>query len=175
MAAGWDALLPFLGDAVAVSLPIEDRDATFADYAAAVPDGDVIVGHSMGGITASLVAARCGARVVYVAALLPRAGAALKDLFAEMLCPGLELERRDGLDYFTDAGARARGLDPAHLRGQALAPYFEPLEDPVPGTYIACARDRVVRPDFQRSVADHVLDCGHQPQVECPEALAALL
>jgi pimeloyl-ACP methyl ester carboxylesterase len=140
-----------------------------------VPDGDVIVGHSMGGITASIVAGRCGARVVYVAALLPRAGVPLKDLFAEMLCPGLELERRDGLDHFTDAGARARGLDPAHLRGQALTPYFEPLEAAVPGTYIACARDRVVRPEFQRSVADHVLDCGHLPQIERPAELAALL
>ena len=160
---------------MAPALPCEDRDAGFADYAAAVPDGDVIVGHSMGGITASLVARRCGARVVYVAALLPRAGVALKDLFAEMLCPGLELERRDGLDFFTDAGARARGLDPAHLRGQALRPYFDRLDDPVPGTYIACARDRVVRPEWQATVADVTLDCGHQPQTECPEALAALL
>jgi pimeloyl-ACP methyl ester carboxylesterase len=140
-----------------------------------VPDGDVIVGHSMGGITASLVAARCGARVVYVAALLPRAGVALKDVLGEMLCPGLELERRDGLDHFTEAGARARGLDPAHLRGQALAPYFAPLEDALPGTYIACARDRVVRPEWQATVADVTLDCGHLPQTECPEALAALL
>jgi pimeloyl-ACP methyl ester carboxylesterase len=160
---------------VAPALPIEDREATFADYAEAVPDGDVIVGHSMGGITASLVARRCGARVVYVAALLSRAGVPLKDLFAEMLCPGLELERRDGLDHFIEEGARARGLDPAHLRGQAVAPYFDPLEEAVPGTYIACARDRVVRPDFQLRHADEVLDCGHVPQTECPEALAALL
>jgi pimeloyl-ACP methyl ester carboxylesterase len=160
---------------VVPALPIEDRDATFADYAASVPDGDVIVGHSMGGITASLVAARCGARVVYVAALLPRAGVPLKDLFAEQLCPGLELERRDGLDYFTDDGARGRDLDPAHLRGQSITPYFDALDDPVPGTYVACLRDRVVRPDFQRSVATVELDCGHTPQAECPEALAALL
>lgn len=135
----------------------------------------MIVGHSLGGVTASIVARRCGARVVYVAALLPRAGFALKDLFAEMLCPGLELERRDGLDFFTDEGARARGLDPAQLRGQALRPFFDALDDPVPGTYIACARDRVVRPEFQATVADVTLDCGHLPQQECPEALAALL
>lgn len=140
-----------------------------------MPDGDVIVGHSMGAVTASLVARRCGARAVYVAGLLPRAGVPLKDLFAEMLCPGLELERRDGLDFWTEAGARGRGMDPAQLRGQALAPYFEPLADPFPGTYVACARDRVVRPDFQRTVADHVLDCGHMAQAEMPAELAALL
>jgi pimeloyl-ACP methyl ester carboxylesterase len=129
----------------------------------------------MGGITASLVARRCGARVVYVAAFLPRAGAALKDLLGEMVCPEVPgaLVRRDGLDFWRDP--EKFGLDPAALRGQALAPYFDVLEDPVPGTYVACARDRVVSPAYQRSVADVELDCGHLPQVECPERLAALL
>jgi pimeloyl-ACP methyl ester carboxylesterase len=92
-----------------------------------------------------------------------------------MICPGLELERRDGLDHFTEDGARARGLDPARLRGQALMPYFDVLDEAVPGTYIACARDRVVRPEWQATVADVTLDCGHLPQAECPAALAALL
>ena len=163
------------GEVVVPALPIEDRSATFADYAAAVPDCDVVVGHSMGGITASLVAARCGAQVGYVAALLPRSGSTLAELFGEMLCPGLELERRDGLDFFTDAGARARGLDPAHLRGQALAPYFDVLDDAVPGVYLGCARDRVVRPEYQRAHADVMLDCGHLPHVEMPERVAELL
>jgi hypothetical protein len=39
--------VPFIdGEVLAPALPIEDRSATFADYAAAVPDGDVIVGHA---------------------------------------------------------------------------------------------------------------------------------
>lgn len=131
----------------------------------------------MGGITASIVGARTGARVVYLAALVPRAGVALKDCIAEMLCPGLGLERRDGLDFFdADAdAARARGLDPAVLRGQGLAPYFEELGEPTAGRYIGCRQDRVVRPEYQALHADVWLDCGHDAHRERPAELAKLL
>ena len=160
---------------MAVDLPIEDREATFTDYAAACPDGDVIVGHSMGGITASIVGARCGARVALLAALLPSEGRKLKDLFGEMMCPEVApaLERRDGLDFWT--GAEAFGLDPSALRGQALAPYFEELPAPVSDLYIGCRRDRVVRPGYQARFADVWLDCGHDAHRERPAELARLL
>jgi hypothetical protein len=163
---------------VAPELPIEDRDATFADYAAAVPDGDLVVGHSMGGITASIVGRRSGARVVYVAALLPRAGVPLAELFGEMMCGGVAAaqERRgDGLRYWRPGEAAAFGLDEAHMRGQAVTPYFDPLDEPARGRYVACARDAVVRPGWQATVADVTLDCGHLPQRECPAALAEVL
>ncbi len=149
-------------------LPIEDRSAGFADYAAAVPEGDVLVGHSMGGITASLVAAQRGIPVVYVAALLPESGKTLAELLASMVFADMRFTKREGLTFFEDDDARARGLDPHHMRGQASAPYFDALGPPTPGPYIACARDRVVRPDFQAVVATTTLDCGHLPQVECP-------
>ncbi|MEJ7894081.1 MAG: alpha/beta hydrolase family protein [Solirubrobacteraceae bacterium] len=164
-------------EVVAPDLPIEDRDATFADYAATVPGGDVIVGHSMGGVTASLVARRDGARVVYVAALLPQAGVALKAQFVEMMCPGVAraLARRDGLDFWTDAASF--GLDPTSMRGQSLAPYFDALEAAVPGRYVVCARDRVVAPAYQRSVPmeSFELDCGHDAFRERPADVADLL
>lgn len=174
-ASSWEPLRVLLDDAVAPSLPIEDRDAGFADYAAACPDGDVIVGHSMGGITASLVARRCGARVVYVAAFLPRAGATLGELLGEMVCPEVRggLKRRDGLDFWRDP--EAFGMDPAGLRGQSITPYFDVLEDPVPGRYVGCRRDLVVRPDYQAGLADVWLDCGHEAARERPAELAALL
>lgn len=158
-----------------MDLPIEDREATFADYADAVPEGDVMVGHSMGAITASIVAARRGCRVVYVAALLPTAGRALKEELGAMLTPevGAHLERRDGLDHFVDP--EPLGLDPAVMRGQALAPYFAALEAPTQGLYIGCRRDRVVRPDYQARFADEWLDCGHDAHRERPAELAALL
>ncbi len=135
----------------------------------------MIVGHSMGGITASIVGARTGARVVHLAALLPRKAHKLKDLFAEMMCPEVApaLERREGLDYFTDA--EALGLDPTVLRGQALAPYFEVLGDPVCDLYVGCRHDRVVRPDYQARYADVWLDCGHDAARECPAELARAL
>jgi pimeloyl-ACP methyl ester carboxylesterase len=140
-----------------------------------VPDGDVIVGHSMGGITASIVGARCGARVVHLASLLPLQLHKLKDLFGEMMCPEVApaLERRDGLDFWT--GAETFGLDPSVLRGQALAPYFEELPAPVSDLYIGCRHDRVVRPDYQARFADVWLECGHEAMREQPAELARLL
>lgn len=92
-----------------------------------------------------------------------------------MVFGDMRFEKRDGLTWFDDGDARARGLDPAQMRGQAPAPYFDVLGTPAPGRYIGCRRDRVVRPDYQDRHADVWLDCGHLPQVECPEALAALL
>ena len=136
-------------EATAVDLPIEDREATFFDYAAAVPDGDVLVGHSMGGITASLVAAERGCPVIYVAALLPQEGRPLADCFGEMMCDGVAeaMERRaDGLRWWREGEAERFGLDPAHLRGQAVTPYFDALPAAAPGRYVVCTRDRVVSP-----------------------------
>ena len=49
------------------------------------------------------------------------------------------------------------------------------LEDSVPGPYVGCRQDRVVRTDYQATVATTWLKCGHEPMRECPEALAALL
>ncbi len=163
--------MPYLEDPVVADLPIEDRAAGFADYAAAVPDGDVVVGHSMGGITASLVAASRGIPVVYVAALLPAPGT-LAARLASLVFDDMIFERRDGLDFFDEDDARRRGLVPAFLRGQAPGPWRETLGEPTPGRYIGCRRDRIV---YQATAATDWLDCGHVPQVECPAALAALL
>lgn len=160
---------------MAADLPVEDPEAGFADYADAVPDGDLVVGHSLGGVTASIVAARRGCPVVYVAALLPQAGVALKDRLGELVCAGMRFERHGGLDFFEAGDARARGLDPALMRGQAPRPWSEVLDDPAPGRYLGCRRDRVVRPEYQAEHADAWLECGHLPQSECPAALAALL
>lgn len=165
---------------MAVDLPIEDREATFADYAESVlangiTEEDTVVGHSMGAITASIVGARTGARVVHLAALSPLKQHKLKDLLGEMLCPEVAagLERRDGLDYFTNAAAF--GLDPSAMRGQAIAPYFQALGEPVCDLYIGCRQDRVVRPEYQAKHADVWLECGHDAMRECPAALAQLL
>ena len=151
----------------------------FSDYAAAVPRTDLVVGHSMGAITASLVARRDGSRVAYLAGLVPEAGATLAGLMRErgMICPGVReaLERRDGLDHWT--APEAFGLDAAHLRGQAIAPYFEELDDPVAGPYVVCLRDRVVAPAYQRTVplARVELDSGHDVFREHPAAVADLI
>lgn len=112
--------------------------------------------------------------MVYLAALVPEAGTQLAQMLGDMVFE-MRSEKRGGLTYFEEEDARARGLDPALLRGQAPTPYFDTLEAAVPGRYIGCRGDQVVRPDYQARHADVWLECGHSPQAECPEALAALL
>jgi len=87
-------------EVVAPDLPCEDPHATFDDYAEVVlgalsetrDDDLVVVGYSLGGHTAALVAARRPVReLVYVAAMLPEPGLSLNDQFRRgdrmLLCP----------------------------------------------------------------------------------------
>ena len=84
------------------------------------------------------------------------------------------LERRDGLDYFADA--EALGLDPAAMRGQALAPYFDrarragaAASTSAAATTASCGRTT------RRRLADVWLECGHDAMRERPAELAPLL
>jgi pimeloyl-ACP methyl ester carboxylesterase len=182
--------------AVAPDLPIEDRSAGFGDYADTVEGalsgttGDVhVVGHSLGGVTAALVADRTGARVTYLAALLPSPGRPLADVFADepMVLPEIpaaEMRGEDGLRRLPRAVADEvlhPGLD---LRGQSVSPYFEPcpLDALPPGRYVVCREDRVVSPAWGREAAPRLLgrealelDGGHLPQLTRPAELADLL
>src|ERR1700691_2739565 len=82
----WERLAPLLRQAghevVAMDLPIEDGSASFEDYADVVcasldgyGDDVVVVGHSFGGLTIPLVAARRPVRhLVYLCALVAKIG-----------------------------------------------------------------------------------------------------
>jgi pimeloyl-ACP methyl ester carboxylesterase len=178
--------------AVAPDLPIEDRAATFPDYADAVlaalaeagADGDVhVVGHSMGGVTAALVAARRSAPLTYLAALVPVPGEPLTGVLAEAIAPEVaaaEVRGEDGLRRLPRAVADELMFPGIALRGQAVAPYFDPFPlDAVPdGRYLLCTRDGVVAPAYGRRAAPGELvelDCGHVPQLELPAGLADVL
>jgi pimeloyl-ACP methyl ester carboxylesterase len=157
--------------------------AGVAEYVAAVPPSDVVVGHSLGGMTIPRVPARIH---VFVTALL--AGTGWDDVFV----PGFGDTRvRDelGRSYFPDPADGARELQyppklaalAARLRRQA--PYDPPpVEPPGPRAYVVCSRDAVIRPDWQRHLARNVLgvepielEAGHSPMLERPAELAAIL
>lgn len=82
----WHRVVPLLEAAghraVAVELPARDPDAGLDAYVAAsldavgTPEGDaVVVGHSLGGFTAAIVAERLGAaELAFVAAMIPKPG-----------------------------------------------------------------------------------------------------
>ena len=163
-------------------LPSEDVAAGIEEYAAVVPPADVVVGHSLGGLTIPFVQAETH---VFVTALVGGTGG--PDVFV----PGFGDGRvRDelGRSYYPDPAVAAAELQypPEHahlaagLRRQApLSAERAPVEQPV---YVVCAQDAAIRPDWQRHLArdvlvvePHELEAGHSPMLECPRELAALL
>ena len=171
----------------APDLPCEEIGVTVRDYATIVgpqPDA-VVVGHSMGGLTIPLVAARV---TVFLAALVPAEGAyagldpeftgTQRDELGRSFWPGFEIAHER---LYPDLGARDARQAFAQLRPQAPV-------DPVPElpagprASIVTLRDRAIRPDWQARMAREVLgvtplelDAGHSPFLTHPVELADLL
>jgi pimeloyl-ACP methyl ester carboxylesterase len=161
-------------------LPCDDVTAGIAEYARLVPPADVVVGHSLGGLTIPLVAARLH---VFLCALVP--GVDRTDAFV----PGFGDARiRDelGRSYYPDPADAARELqypeDAAPL-AQLLrrqAPVDSTVSQDGPALYIVCTRDAAVRPEWQRVAARAVgssveLEAGHSPMLTHPRELADIL
>lgn len=117
----WERLVPLLKArvhrAITMDLPCEDSTATFTTYAdvviaslARTDDDVVLVGHSLGGLTIPLVAARRPVkRMVFLSAVLPIPGAVPfgpEPDAPPQAAPGLDLAYRDdGTFSFTPASA----------------------------------------------------------------------
>jgi alpha/beta hydrolase family protein len=88
-----------------------------------------------------------------------------------------------GRSYYPDPADGARELQyppelaylAENLRRQS--PVTGTDAQPARSTYIVCAHDAAIRPEWQRRVAVNPveLDAGHSPMLECPGALADLL
>jgi pimeloyl-ACP methyl ester carboxylesterase len=194
--------------AVAPDLPCEDVEADAPDYARVVLDavGDaedvVVVGHSLGGLTAPLVAAARPVRqLVLLAALLPEPGLSLIDqLKAErgiLTFPPEALTHDDqrrsrwtdaevaATSMYSDCPALVAAAAFARLRTQAAAPQVRPARlqawPDVPTEYIVCTADRVVSPAWGARRAGELglpvseLPSGHSPMLSRPAELAELL
>ena len=213
----WERLVPELEAlghrAIAIDLPIEDPSASFDDYADAVceavvdqPRDDlVVVGHSLGGLTVPLVAARRPMRhLVYLCALTPIPGqpfakqmredaAMLNADYPKGLGPKDALGRRAWVDnefaafhLFGDCDDATISAAVARLRPQALNPYGVPCSlrtfPDVACTYVVCAEDRMVNPDWSRAMARDRLGAeivempgSHSPFLSRPKELASIL
>ena len=212
----WNALSPFLRDGghnvIAMDLPCEDPTANFSDYADVVcdslrgcDDDLVLVGHSMGGQTIPLVAARRPVQhLVYLCALVPNVGLSLAEQLAEeptMLREGwdsaLSEPDLEGRTSWVD-GERTKELlyadcddatvvtAIAGLRPQASYPlgFTFPLREfpPVPATSVICREDRMLGNDWARTVAGDRLGAklvelpgSHSPFLSRPAELAEIL
>jgi pimeloyl-ACP methyl ester carboxylesterase len=189
----WDVVRPELESrghrVVAPDLPCEDVDAGVVEYAAAVRDaldGDedaIVVGHSLGGLTIPFVPGRAH---VFLCALLGGTG------WSGVFVPGFGDARvRDelGRSYYPDPADAARELQyppelaPLAAKLRRQAPFdAEAHELPGPVSYVVCANDRSVRPEWQRHLARDVLgveplelEAGHSAMLSHPRELATLL
>jgi pimeloyl-ACP methyl ester carboxylesterase len=191
-------------DVVAVDLPCEDPEARFTDYAAVVHDAlrsaneeVVLVGHSAGGLTIPLVAARRPVReLVFLCALIPEPGKPEGFEFrvgdpSEWMAPNEDGSFSVRPEAF--ASHVAQDVDPtlaldagARLRRQFLAPFAEPCPlasmPDVACRYVLCREDRIVSPDWSRRVARERLGVdpmelpgSHSPMASRPRELADLL
>jgi pimeloyl-ACP methyl ester carboxylesterase len=212
----WERLAPLLRQAghevVAMDLPIEDGSASFEDYADVVcasldgcGDDVVVVGHSFGGLTIPLVAARRPVRhLVYLCALVPKIGRNFYDQVAdepEMV----NLDFREGCTE-PDAQLRMRWIDLELLRAlfyadcddtiaqtvfkqirpqswySATLPFSLAQFPSVPCTSVICSEDRMVGREWAERVARDRLGAelvelqgSHSPFLSRPSALADVL
>ena len=210
----WDKIVPRLeklGHTVAtIDLPLKGVDpanpyhVTMNDYettalAAMGPD-TILVGHSLGGLTATLAAVRAPEKtsaIVYLCALVPVPGQAFTDFRAEAISPALgaavTLDRETGLShaipdqaanlFYHDCSADDRAFALDRLSPQPVSVMTETLnfEKPsAPRHYIRCLDDRVVMPSYQMAVSEgwtNVYDmaCGHSPFLSDPSDLTNIL
>jgi pimeloyl-ACP methyl ester carboxylesterase len=190
----WHLVVPELRerghDPVAMDLPCEDESAGWSDYVDTVVEaiGDrprplVVVGHSLGGFTAPLIAERVPVDLlVFVAGMV--------------LAPGELFE-----DWWTNTGYEASGLDdvffhdvPPELQAEATKHERDensralnepwPLETwpNVPTRYLLCRDDRMFTADWARRHARERLgieademDGGHYISISRPRELAERL
>jgi pimeloyl-ACP methyl ester carboxylesterase len=211
----WERLTPFLQQAghavVAMDLPSEDGAATFDAYADVVcaaltgcDDDVVLVGHSFGGNTVPLVAARRPVRhLVYLCAMVPDIGRSVFDQLGDemaMLNPayqeGLSVPDEQLRQVWIDHDiARAMfygdcdeltikaALD--RLRPQSAYPALQPFQlaefPAVSTTYVVCSEDQILRPEWSRQTAERLgaelieLPGDHSPFYSRPSVLADVL
>ncbi|MEW6474885.1 MAG: alpha/beta hydrolase [Actinomycetota bacterium] len=214
----WERLIPELERrghrAVAVDLPCDDPGATTMDNAKLVADslayvdrdGDdlVVVGHSLGGITAAVVPLlRPVRKVVLLAALVPRPGCSLAEVMSSE--PDTTTEEFDSLPRHVGPGGAVtwdpqvagpffyRACDPetarwaaARLRTQVWTTSREPCPlEQWPDcelVSIVCTEDELLRPAWSRRIARDVLGIepvelpgGHFPMLSIPGRLADTL
>ena len=164
--------------AIAVDLPCTDPSATLDDYALTVTevmagiDGPVVVvGHSAGGATISLVPGRTRVdRLVYVTAVVPEPGRSIADVVGngvretilsvsrddgngcrsfdlEMLASIAPPEQRDAYLAFLQATQRPQGWAAIEQRWPDRS-----LPD-IPCAYVLCTEDKIIPPAKQREMA----------------------
>ena len=175
--------------AVAVDLPTGDESAGWWDYADAVAeavagrDDVVVAGHSLGGFTAPLVAARRPVgEIVMVAAMIPAPGERFKTWWTSS---GWEDSGLDDVFYHDVPPPLIAGAK-QHVREENARALSEPWPldawPDAPTRYLLCRDDRLFTPAFARrharerlGVEADEMDGGHYIALARPRELAERL
>ncbi len=187
--------LPCVGDEPAALGDLDDDAAHVRAAVDRIGAPVVVCGQSYGGMVVTEIADHPNVvHSVYLAALWPRRGQSVLDIFGGEL-PGWIVAHGDGTMTLTrDADAARQVLcadfDPARwqelharMRPQSQASASTPSTAPArshPATYVICERDQAVPVEAQEAWAagaDHTIRLGtaHMPQLSAPEELADIL
>ena len=207
----WHRLVPYLEDAgcdvVVPELPVDDASAGIERYVAAVEEAvgswdepHLVVGSSLGAVTACVVAARHPTHaLVTVCGVVPWPGRPVAEDVGDMAQPAYWQSidpNPDGSTTFRPHAACEivfHESDPklaqeaaARLRPQAALPFTEPcpfeaLPD-VPRMGITSGDDQLLRPEWlegavreRLGVEPRVLEGDHTPMLSKPDRLVELL
>jgi pimeloyl-ACP methyl ester carboxylesterase len=204
----WHRVTPLLEAAghevITVDLPVTDESADFDEYAdvavAALDSGAdvVVVGQSLSGFVAPMVAARVPTRLlVLVAAMVPRPGESAGDWWtntghdeayrAAAEAGGWDVEAFDPeVVFLHDVPAEVVDAGWDHVVEQSDGPFADPWPlhawPDVPTRFLLCRDDRFFPADFQRCVVRERLGFepdemagGHLPALAHPDELAERL
>ncbi|HKP18909.1 MAG TPA: alpha/beta fold hydrolase [Gaiellaceae bacterium] len=202
----WEALTPLLEEGghrvLAVDLPrtsLDDIVATIRDAVESAEEPAILVGHSAGGMwitqTAEEIPERI-AKLVYVAAFLPRDGQALVDLAGDdIVQTNLIVDEAAGTALVAESVHReafygecpdevAAAASARHIP-EAFAPFATPVRiteergGSVPRVYIECMRDNAMLIGKQRAMQAAMpcqqvltIDTDHCPSLSDPRELA---
>lgn len=192
-------------ETIAVEMPASDENAGLKEYVQTVLDtagerpGAVIVGQSMGGLVAPLVAQRMSARlIVYLNAMIPRPGETggawwentgqAEAMRANAIKIGLpNLSMNDEVELFGhDVPADLFAEEGERVQPQSMRPFADPWPLPappdIPARVIIAREDRLFPAEFQEriarervGVAPDFVDGGHLAAMSQPRQVARLL
>ena len=206
-ATGWDLLVRELSarghQSVLADLPTDTPDSSATVYARAIADtipagtnDAIVVAHSASGMFLPLVPGYCKiGRMVFLAAVVPQVGASVLDQVKadpNMLSPewigknptndevAMEFLFHDCSPDVAQWALTTRRLLIAKQAMIEICPL--PSWPSVPSSYIVCADDRTIQPQWSRRVARERLGVealelpgGHCPHVSRPTELADML
>lgn len=193
----WHLITPLLENAghevVAVDLPIEDSNADLEDYVRTVVEaiGDrrhvIVVGHSLGGFTAPLVADEIHADgLVYFAAMIPMPGESFMDWWANTGHVDESINEDNAVSFFNgvpDALAQEAQRRERDQQGTWMShPWPADRHRAISTRAIVCTDDQFFPARFMRrqirerlGIAPVEVPGGHYAALSEPDAVAEAL